>query len=68
VLDALAELIDPVTDRNYVESKSVKNVKIEGDRLSLDVALGYPARGVLEKVRSQVASAWASSRVSRTRA
>jgi ATP-binding protein involved in chromosome partitioning len=54
VLEALSELIDPVTGRNYVESKSVKNVKVEGDRVSLDVVLGYPARGVLEKVRSQV--------------
>src|SRR5579859_1656730 len=52
---ALSELIDPVTGRNYVESKSVKNVKIDGDRVSLDVVLGYPARGVLETVRRQVA-------------
>ncbi|HUJ00242.1 MAG TPA: iron-sulfur cluster carrier protein ApbC [Usitatibacter sp.] len=55
VAAALAELIDPVTGRNYVESKSVKNVKVEGDRVSLDVLLGYPARGVLESVRRQVA-------------
>jgi len=55
ILAALSELIDPVTGRNYVESKSVKNVKIEGDSVSLDVALGYPARGVIEKVRAQVA-------------
>jgi ATP-binding protein involved in chromosome partitioning len=55
VLAALSELIDPVTGRNFVESKSVKNVKIEGERVSLDVALGYPARGVLERVRAQVA-------------
>src|SRR5947209_3250541 len=54
VLAALSELIDPVTGRNFVESKAVKNVKMEGERLSLDVALGYPARGVLEKVRQQV--------------
>src|SRR6201993_4496295 len=54
VLEALTELIDPVTGRNYVDSKSVKNVKVEGDRVSLDVVLGYPARGVLEKVRSRV--------------
>src|SRR5438067_604934 len=52
---ALSELIDPVTGRNYVESKSVKNVKVDGDRVSLDVVLGYPARGVLESVRRQVA-------------
>src|SRR5471032_177066 len=55
VLAALSELIDPVTGRNYVESKSVKGVKVEGARVSLDVVLGYPARGVLEKVRRQVA-------------
>ena len=55
VLAALSELIDPVTGRNFVESKSVKNVKVEGDRVSLDVALGYPARGVLEKIRAVVA-------------
>ncbi len=55
ILRALSELIDPVTGRNYVEAKSVKNVKVEGGRVSLDVVLGYPARGVLETVRRQVA-------------
>src|SRR4051812_1607256 len=55
VLAALSELVVPVTGRNYVESKSVRNVKVEGGRVSLDVALGYPARGVLEKVRAHVA-------------
>jgi len=55
ILRALSELIDPVTGRNYVESKSVKNVKADADRVSLDVVLGYPARGVLETVRRQVA-------------
>ena len=55
ILAALSELIDPVTGRNYVESKSVKNVKFEGSRVSLDVVLGYPARGVIETVRRQVA-------------
>jgi ATP-binding protein involved in chromosome partitioning len=54
VLAALSELIDPVTGRNYVEGRSAKNVKVEGDRVSLDVVLGYPARGVIEKVRAQV--------------
>ena len=44
VLAALSELIDPVTGRNYVESRSIKNVRVEGDRISLDVGRwGYPA-------------------------
>src|SRR5258705_2058375 len=55
ILAALSELIDPVTGRNYVESKSVKNVKVDAGRVSLDIVLGYPARGVLETVRKQVA-------------
>ncbi len=55
ILAALSELIDPVTGRNYVESKSVRNVKIDGERVALDVVLGYPARGVVETVRRQVA-------------
>jgi len=54
VTDALSELIDPVTSRNFVEQKSVKNVKVEGGRVSLDVVLGYPARGVIESVRKSV--------------
>ena len=54
VTDALSELIDPVTSRNFVEQKSVKNVKVEDGRVSLDVVLGYPARGVIESVRKSV--------------
>src|SRR5258708_7918029 len=54
VLAAVSELIDPVSGRNYVDSRSAKNVRIEGERVSLDIVLGYPARGVLETVRKQV--------------
>jgi ATP-binding protein involved in chromosome partitioning len=53
VLDALSELIDPVTERNHVESRAARNVKIDGGSVSVDIVLGYPARGVLEAVRSQ---------------
>ena len=54
VLAALSELIDPVTGKNYVEGKCARNVKVEGGSVSLDVVLGYPARGVVEQVRAQV--------------
>ena len=41
-----------VTGRNYVKSKSAKkNVGGFGERVSLDIVLGYPARGVIETVR-----------------
>jgi len=54
VLEALSELIDPVTGRNFVESKSARNAKVDGERVTVDIVLGYPARGVLESVRSVV--------------
>ncbi len=54
ISNALSELIDPVTDENYVAGKSVKNVKIEGDRIYLEIVLGYPARSIVEQIRRQV--------------
>jgi ATP-binding protein involved in chromosome partitioning len=54
VLAALSELVDPVTGRNYVEAKCARNVKVDGDAVSVDIVLGYPARGVLESVRAQI--------------
>jgi ATP-binding protein involved in chromosome partitioning len=55
---ALAQATDPNTGMDYVSSKSVKNLKIDGDKVSLDIELGYPARsqhaaisqGVVEKL------------------
>src|SRR5688572_32398526 len=54
VLDALKELTDPNTRKDYVTSKSARNVKIEGDRVSVDVLLGYPAKSQLEPIRKEI--------------
>jgi ATP-binding protein involved in chromosome partitioning len=54
VLDALKELIDPNTRKDYVSSKSARNVKVEGDRVSLDILLGYPAKSQIEPIRREV--------------
>jgi ATP-binding protein involved in chromosome partitioning len=51
---ALRELIDPVTNENYVDGKSVKNLKIEGSDISLEIVLGYPAKSLIEQIRKQV--------------
>ena len=56
VIAALAELVDPVTGRNYAEAKCARNVRVEGELVSLDIVLGYPARSVREAVRDQVAA------------
>src|SRR5690242_7485236 len=44
VQDALKNLIDPNTRKDYVSGKSARNIKVDGDRVSLDILLGYPAK------------------------
>ncbi|HZV67825.1 MAG TPA: iron-sulfur cluster carrier protein ApbC [Telluria sp.] len=54
---ALAAVIDPNTAKDLVSSKCVKNIKIEGGSVSLDVELGYPAKSQLPAIRAAVATA-----------
>ncbi len=51
---ALKELTDPNTGKDYVAGKAAKNIKIDGDNVSLDILLGYPAKTQLEPIRKQV--------------
>lgn len=51
---ALKQLIDPTTGKDYVSSKEVHNVKIDGNNVSLEIELGYPAKSVFESIQQQV--------------
>ena len=51
---ALKELTDPNTGKDYVTGKEAKNIKIDGDNVSLDILLGYPAKTQIELIRKQV--------------
>ena len=54
VLGALKNLIDPNTRRDFVGGKSVKNIRINGSDVSLDILLGYPAKSVWGEIRTMV--------------
>ena len=54
VQTALKTLIDPNTLKDYVSGRSAKNIKIEGDDVSLDIELGYPAKSQVDGVRRAV--------------
>jgi ATP-binding protein involved in chromosome partitioning len=54
VQDALRELIDPNTRKDYVATKSVRNIKVEGDRVAVDILLGYPAKSQIEPLREEI--------------
>jgi ATP-binding protein involved in chromosome partitioning len=56
VLDALKELTDPNTRKDFVSSKSARNVKVEGENVSVDVVLGYPAKSQVDPIRKEIAS------------
>ncbi|MGZ8316338.1 MAG: iron-sulfur cluster carrier protein ApbC, partial [Telluria sp.] len=53
----LAAVIDPNTQKDLVSSKTIKNIKVEGADIALDVELGYPAKSQFEGIRSAVVGA-----------
>ena len=57
VQDALRALVDPNTAKDFVASRAVRNVKVSGDDVSLDIELGYPGRSQHEPIRRQVVQA-----------
>lgn len=54
---ALTSVIDPNTTKDFVASKSVKNIQVNGNDVSVDIELGYPARSQFEPIRASVAAA-----------
>ena len=54
VQTALKEAIDPNTKKDVVTSKAVRNIKIDGNNVSLDIILGYPAKSVLAEIKTLV--------------
>jgi ATP-binding protein involved in chromosome partitioning len=51
---ALKELIDPNTQSDFIATKSAKNIKVDGDKVTLDVVLPYPAKMVLGEIKGMV--------------
>jgi ATP-binding protein involved in chromosome partitioning len=56
VESALDTLVNPDTGKSYVAGKSVKSIKVEGDAVSVEIVLGYPAQTVHESTRAAVAA------------
>jgi ATP-binding protein involved in chromosome partitioning len=53
---ALKEVIDPNTGKDFLASKSARNIKIEDGTLSLDIELGYPAKTQIEPIRKLISA------------
>ncbi len=53
----LKTVLDPNTQRDYVSSRAVRNLRVEDGRVRCAIELGYPARSQFEAMRQQVESA-----------
>lgn len=47
---AICSYIDPYLDKDLVTTKSIKNIEIEGDKVTVNVVLGFPAKGYHDKL------------------
>ena len=54
IQSALTQWIDPDTQKDYITSRSVRNLKVEAGQVFLDIELGYPAKSQLEGIRQQL--------------
>jgi ATP-binding protein involved in chromosome partitioning len=54
IQNSLKTLLDPNTGRDFISSKSAKNIQINGNNISLDIVLGYPAKSVMSSVQALV--------------
>jgi ATP-binding protein involved in chromosome partitioning len=51
---AIQTYIDPATGKDYVAGKEARNIRIDGNDVSLEIVLGYPARSVIEGARREL--------------
>ncbi len=61
VRSALSQVVDPNTEKDFITSRSAKNIQISGADVSLDIELGYPAKSQLHIIRESVAKALEAS-------
>jgi len=50
----LQQIVDPNTNTDLVSAKSVKTIDIDGDKLTVQIELGYPADSYLAALEQQV--------------
>jgi ATP-binding protein involved in chromosome partitioning len=57
VAAVVGKIVDPNTGKDFLATRSVKGVKVDGAKVSLEVELGYPGKSQFEPIRRQVLEA-----------
>jgi ATP-binding protein involved in chromosome partitioning len=54
IKDALAQITDPNTRTDLVAGKAVKSIKVDGERVSVDIVLGYPGKSIVPEMKAMI--------------
>ena len=54
VEDALKAYIDPYMEKDLVSTKSIKDIKVDGGKVTVDVQLGFPVGGYKEELSAKL--------------
>ena len=54
---AISTVVDPHTGQDFVTSKALKALRIDGQDVSIDIELGYPAKSLFPLLRQQLVAA-----------
>jgi len=54
---ALAAVPDPHTGKDYVSTRALRNLRVQGGAVAFDLALAYPARSLHAQLRDQLQAA-----------
>jgi ATP-binding protein involved in chromosome partitioning len=52
--EQLATYIDPYLERDLVSTKTVKDIKIDGDKAEIEVVMGFPAQGYHDELATRL--------------
>ena len=57
LLQALQQVVDPNTGRDFVSTKQLRQLKVQGDAVSFEIELGYPAASQIDALRAALVEA-----------
>ena len=52
--EALKTYIDPYLEADLVSSKTVKNIAVDGDKVSIDILYGFPVNGYIKELTEKL--------------
>ncbi|MDW3096204.1 MAG: iron-sulfur cluster carrier protein ApbC [Gammaproteobacteria bacterium] len=54
VEDTLKTIEDPNVGKNFVAAKWVKDINVDGDKVTITIELGYPAKSMIEEISEKI--------------